>query len=117
VVVVAGGGECAGDTKDDDLLALERVGAQDLGDAAGLGELGVVGAVLESDRGESVADLDLVVLERERDMDRLSAVKDCDRVCRVGIMVFIGPLLLLMHRSSSRFICCTCACMQACIAT
>jgi len=60
VIVVAGGGECAGNTKDDDFLALERVGAQGLGDATGLGQLGVIGAVLESDRGESVADLDLL---------------------------------------------------------
>lgn len=60
MVVVAGGGECAGDTKDDDLLALERVGAQGLGNATGFGQLGVVGAVLESDQRESVADLDLL---------------------------------------------------------
>jgi len=44
VVVVAGGGEGARDAKDYDLLALEGVGAQGLGDSAGVLERGVVWA-------------------------------------------------------------------------
>lgn len=45
VVVVAGGGEGAGNAKDDNLLALERVSAKDLGDPAGVLEFGVVWAI------------------------------------------------------------------------
>jgi hypothetical protein len=44
VVVVAGRGECTGDTENDDLLALEGVGAQNLGDSAGVLQFGVIWA-------------------------------------------------------------------------
>lgn len=52
MVVVAGGGEGAGDAKDDDLLALEGICAQDLRDSAGVLEFGVVWAISGSVRGE-----------------------------------------------------------------
>lgn len=45
VLVVAGGGEGSGDTKDDDLLALQGADVQVLGDSAGVLQRGIVGAI------------------------------------------------------------------------
>lgn len=59
MLVVAGGGEGSGDTKDDDLLALQGADVQVLGDSAGVLQRGIVGAVLEGDGGEGIADFDL----------------------------------------------------------
>lgn len=45
VLVVAGGGEGTGNTKDDDLLALQGADVQVLGDSAGVLQRGIVGAI------------------------------------------------------------------------
>lgn len=49
VLVVARGGEGAGDTEDDDLLALQGADVQVLGDSAGVLQRGIVGAIFGKD--------------------------------------------------------------------
>ena len=59
VLVVAGGGEGAGDTKDDDLLALQGADIQVLRDSTGVLQRGVVRAILR----ESLINARVVVSE------------------------------------------------------
>lgn len=59
MAVVASWGESSRNSKDNDLLALEGICAQDLRDSAGILELRIIWAELEVDSGECIADLDL----------------------------------------------------------